>query len=216
MRLQRHLLSDLAPSQDALSAADRRHDLTAATEVFTTEGYAATTTDQLQLRIYPRIFDSLFTGKEDCFLQTFEHIADEARGHIVTAAQIGDTWPQRLANGLWALLQLVDEEPGPARLVLVEAQVATPAVFGRYFATIRSIAPFMREGRLLADDEMPAMADSFLPGGIASSLAQHLKAGHEAPVSSLYGELLRFLLAYYRDNPEVADYLAAQTLGEAA
>ena len=88
------------PSSVALPASERLRVLGAATEVFVAEGYCATTTEQLQLRIYPRIFDSYFTDKEDCFLRVFDHLTGRAREAIVASAPIGDPWPRRLARSL--------------------------------------------------------------------------------------------------------------------
>lgn len=216
MRPQRHQLADPPVGLDALPARDRLRVLAVATEVFVGEGYRATTVDQLRLRIYPRLFDWLFTDKEDCFLQVFDHHIARARQAVSASAPNGDAWPRRLAAGLWALLELIDAEPAAARLVLVESQLATPAAARRYYETVSSISPFMGEGRLLADGSPPPMADSALPGGLASTLETHLSRGGEAPVSDLHGELLRVLLFQYRANPEVDRFLTSEILEGAA
>ena len=205
---QRHQLADPPTGLAALPAPDRRRVIAAATEVFVSEGYGATTREQLQRQIYPRIFDSLFAAKEDCFVQVFDHLTAQAREEIAASTATGESWPRRLATGLRTLLELVDAQPAAARLVLVEAQVATPDIYRRFFDAVKSAEPFMREGRLLADERMPALTDSVLPGGIAGALAEHLNAGREAPVASLYGELLLLLLSYFRNNPEVAAFLS--------
>lgn len=201
---------------DALPARDRLRVLAATTAVFAGEGYRATTADQLQLRIYPRVFDSLFTGKEDCFLQVFDHHIARAREAIAASASNGDAWPRRLAAGLRALLELIEAEPVAARLVLVESQLATPAITRRYYETVGSVSPFMREGRPAAHGGPPSIADSVLPGGVASTLATHLSVHGEAPVSHLHGELLQLLLSPYQANPEVDRFLSGETLVEAA
>jgi AcrR family transcriptional regulator len=216
MRPQRHHLANPALGLGALPAQDRLRVLTAATEVFATHGYRATTTEHLQFQFDPFAFDSLFADKEDCFLQAHEHHTARARDAIAASAPIDDSWPRRFAAGLWTLLQLIDAEPSSARLVLVEAQAATPTITRHFLETVYSAVPFMREGRLQADEKMPALVDSVLPGGVAGALAAHLIARREAPASSLYRELLRPVFAYYPDNPEVASVLATETLGEPA
>ncbi len=208
LRPQRHPLANSAPSLDAPPASERLRVLAAATEVFVAEGYAATTTEQLQIQVYPRIFDSHFTGKEDCFLQVVEHLTGRARAAIVASAPIGDPWPCRLAAGLRTLVELIDADPAAARLVLIESQRAGGTVADRFYETVDSVAPFMREGRVSAGGEIPDLFDSVLPGGVASALVAHLGAGGEAPVSGLYGDLLRVILGYYRGSPEVAEFLS--------
>lgn len=210
MKPKRHHPADPAPSLDALPAPERLRILGAATEVFVADGYSATTTEQLQLRIYPRLFDSHFTGKEDCFLQVFDHLTARAREAIAAAAPIEDPWPRRLAAGLRTLLELIDADPAAARLALIESQGATCTVANRFYETVDSVAAFMREGRVLAGGEIPDLFDSVLPGGVASALVAHLGAGPEAPVSGLHGDLLRVLLGYYRGSPEVAEFLAIE------
>jgi len=216
MRPQRHHLADPALGLAALPAQDRLRVLTAATEVFAFDGYRATTTEHLQFEIDSFAFDSLFVDKEDCFLQAYEHFTAEAYDAIVDSAPLDESWPRRFAAGLWTLLQLIDAQPSAARLVLVEAQTTTPTITCHFLETVYSAVPFMREGRLSADESIPALVDSVLSGGIAGALAAHLIARREEPVSSLYGELLRLVFTQYRQDPELAGVLATETLGEPA
>lgn len=216
MRAQQQQLADPAPGLTALPAPDRERALAAITETFATEGYGATTREHLQLRIHPFVFDSFFTGKEDCFLAAFDHLTAQAREEIAASAPVADSWPQRLAAGLRTLLELIVAQPLAARLVLVEAQVATPTITGRFFEGVKSAGPFMREGRILAGERIPVVADSILPGGVASILADHVSGRREEPVSGLYGELLQVLLSPYADNPDVASFDAIENLGERA
>lgn len=205
MRTQRNQLADPAPGLTALPARDRERVLADVTEVFATEGYGATTREQLRLCIYPLVLDSLVADKEDCFLAAFDHLTAQARYEMAASAPIDAPWPDRLAAGLRTLLDLIDANPMAARLVLVEAQVATADVTRRFFETVKSAGPFMREGRILAGEQIPVLADSVLPGGVAGTLANHASARPEEPASDLYGELLEVLLSPYGvDGPPPA------------
>jgi AcrR family transcriptional regulator len=201
-------LADLSPS-------DRLRVLAATTETFIAEGYAATTAQHLQAQIEPPVFDALFEGKEDCFLQTYDYLIAEARTAIAASVPTQDRWPKRLAAALSALLDLIDTHNASAQLVLVLAPSASPAAVMHHMKTIGRLTPFMEEGRALAEADamIPHLVDSAYPGGVAFTLGRHLLHGEGRPAAEVHTELLRFLLLPYLGDRETEDFLAAQKSG---
>jgi AcrR family transcriptional regulator len=195
----------------ALPEHDRRRLLAAVVEPFGSQGYRAASVESICCAsgIDRRLFGHLFVDKDDCFLAAFDEIACEAREEIAAAVPVRTAWPDQLATALKVLLDLIDANPGPSRLVLVEARDAPNPIFGRYVALVESLAPFFAEARRDADPRLPEMLDSTLPSGVAWMLGAHLAAGRPAPVSTLFAEALRFLAMPYLDNDELDELIAA-------
>jgi AcrR family transcriptional regulator len=212
MRDQQNDSADPAESLAGLAAPERLRLRSALTEAFVSGHYRATDVELLRALADPLDFDSLFSGKEDCFLYLYEEAVAEARDAILASDRPGEPWSRRLAIAIWSLLAAIDAQPTAARLVLVEAEAATPTIFRRFFETIGSVAPFMREGRLAAEHAMPEITDAFLPGGVATLLTRHLRAGGEEPASALFQPILQLLLTYYLADSEVARVAAEQGL----
>jgi AcrR family transcriptional regulator len=196
-----------------LPAPDRLRILTAVTETFVARGYAATTVAHLQTEIDPLAFDLLFEDTEDCFLQVYDQLIDQATGLISAALSAQDAWPQRLADGLAAVLELIEANPTAARFLLLVSQTATPEVTAHHMATITSLARFMLEGRALSDDAIPPILDSALPGGVAYILGSHLSTRPSEPIADLYPELLRILLLPYLGDTATTAFLATRPTG---
>jgi AcrR family transcriptional regulator len=191
-------------------ARQRRPLLSAAVEVFAERGYPATSVDHLleAMALGRTAFRHRFVSKERCFLAAYDHIVAVAHGRLAATMAGARPWPQRVAAGLWTVLELTDANPASARLVLVESQFAGDAALDRYTATVDSLTPLMREGRQLpsASEQLPPLIDSVLPAGVAFSLrCQLLRRG---PVRDLYNELLRFLLLPYLGEAQTAAHLA--------
>jgi AcrR family transcriptional regulator len=171
---------------------NRARILAAATELFAVQGYAASTEEKLltACELSPADFRAHFADPEECFLAAYDHATASARRRLLASIPHRAPWPERLAAGFRTLLELIDANAAPARLVLVESQFAGAAAFGRYMATVGSLAPFMHEGRELSPykdkETLPSIVDSVLPGGGAFSLRCQLFRA--APVRALYPE----------------------------
>ena len=136
-------------SSEVLRAHRRARVLAAATEVFATRSYRATTVDDLAAAAHIGIgtFYALFDGKEDCFLRAYDRIIDAASQRIAAAIPTAAAWPERAGAALEALLGWIAAEPPAVRIVLVEAQTAGPAAIARYEATLQRLLSPLREGR---------------------------------------------------------------------
>jgi AcrR family transcriptional regulator len=204
MKTQRDDSDVVAASLAELAGPEKLRLQAALTEAFIAGRYRAIDIKSLRALVEPLDFNALFAGKEDCFIQVFDQIVAETRDSILASDRPADPWSSRLATGVWTLLTRIDAQPSAAGLVLVQARFATPAIFRRFAKARESVAPFMREGRLAAGSRMPEVSDTFLPGGVAALLANHLKAANEEPVLTLYHSILRFLLPHYLADAEVA------------
>jgi AcrR family transcriptional regulator len=117
------------PPREVLTEHQRERVLTAAVEVFAKRGYQGTTVDHIvsAAKIGVGSFYSLFSGKEDCFLAAYDRIVAAGRDRIAAALPRDGSWAIRLATGLRALLETIEERPFAARIALVEVQTAGAA-----------------------------------------------------------------------------------------
>jgi AcrR family transcriptional regulator len=191
-------------SREVLEAHQRDRVLRAAAEVFAGRGYSSTTVDHLvaAAQIGVGSFYSLFSGKEDCFLQLFDRIVADAKERIGAAVPEGADWAGRVSAGLGEVLELVAEEPSRARVVIVEAQTAGRAAEARYARLAEEVAEVLREGRLIdaPAPELPASFEDATVAGLAWLLDQLLVAGEPADAELLLPEMETIGIEPYRER----------------
>ena len=66
---------------------------------------------------------------------------------MVAAYERREQWRERIRAGLWALLQLLDEDPATARLCIVESLAAGPRALERRAVVLRALVAAIDEGR---------------------------------------------------------------------
>jgi AcrR family transcriptional regulator len=200
-----------------LSEHDRRRLLAAVVAPFVSEGYRATSIESIcrASGIDRQLFSHLFAGTEDCFLQAFDQIVSETREEIEAAVPARAAWPDQLATAVQVVLGLIDANPGPSRLVLVQAARATDSILHHYFELIASLEPFFAEGRRYTDRQLPDMLDSTLIGGAGYMLGAHLAAERPAPLATLFPELFRLLALPYFEEDEIDELIVSQRLPSA-
>ncbi len=180
-------------SKEVLEEHQRERVLSAAASVFSERGYHPTTVDDLvaAASIGVGSFYALFSGKEDCFLRLYDGIAADAERRIAAAAPGPAPWAERVCAGLREILALASEEPGRARIVLVEAQTAGPAAEARYAATVERAAALLRQGRSLAGagEPLPDTFEDATVAGVAWLLQSRLADGGGIDVAELLPEL---------------------------
>ena len=106
-----------------------RRLLLAAQEVFAEHGYAAASIDEIVsgARVSRTSFYRFFAGKEECMLAVLE----DAMGRLAEAfahAAAAENPEARIRLGISGIVEGLASEPTMARVVLVEAVGATPAV----------------------------------------------------------------------------------------
>src|ERR1700689_712282 len=101
----------------------RRRMLAAAVEAVEGVGYARMTVAQVigRARVSRKTFYDVFADREDCFLAAFEQALGQARVTAQEAYAGESSWREGVRAALARLLMFMDEEPGLARLCIVEA-----------------------------------------------------------------------------------------------
>jgi AcrR family transcriptional regulator len=189
---------------DFVSAHQRERIFAATAELVAKRGYYGTSIDLITktARVALSTFYENFQTKEECFLAAFDDAVAEATHHLGAAVDPQRPWPDRLALGLTAMLELVVANPATARMCLVEAPGGGPALLDRYESALDALIAILREGRLLAGDKkLPERTEEAIIGGLAWILCHNLVDG-EFDLGALASEMLEITLRPYLGSLE--------------
>jgi AcrR family transcriptional regulator len=190
--------------------SQRERLLEAMLRVAAAKGYEATTVDDVvEIAGVSRAdFDAVFPDKESCFLEAYDAVFDVLVAHVNTAfeAAAGEPWPERIARGLRALVELLAAESGIARLSMVEVTATGEDARARYRAALARFTPFFEEGREYSHqgEELPADTARFAIGGATSMIFDEIRAGRGPELERILPDLVFAVLMPYL-GPEAAE-----------
>jgi len=174
------------------------------------KGYEATTVaDVIEIAgISEDAFYEAFEDKQACFLEAYDAVIDVLVAHVTTAfeAAEGEPWPDRIAAGLRAMVELLAAEADIARMAMVEVTAAGDAARERYRAALARFTPFLEEGRAYSGqgDELPPDTARFAIGGATSMIFDEIRAGRGPELLRLLPDLVFAVLMPYL-GPEAAE-----------
>ncbi len=184
--------------------------LEAMVRVAAAKGYEATTVaDVIEAAGVSReAFDATFVGKEGCFLEAYDAVIDVLVAHVSTAFEstVGQPWPDRIAAGLRALVDLLASEHDIARMAMVEVTAVGEDARIRYRAALGRFTYFLEEGRTFSSqgDELPSDTARFAIGGATSMIFDEIRAGRGPELRRILPDLVFAVLMPYI-GPEAAE-----------
>lgn len=184
--------------------------LEAMVRVAAAKGYEATTvTDVIEVAGVSRAtFYEMFEDKAACFLEAYDAVIDVLVAHVTSAfeAAADEPWPERIAAGLGALVELLAAESDVARMAMVEVTTAGDEARGRYRAALARFTPFLEEGRDYSrqSGELPPDTARFAIGGATSMIFDEIRAGRGPELKRILPDLLFAVLMPYL-GPEEAE-----------
>jgi AcrR family transcriptional regulator len=190
--------------------SERERLLEAMVRVAAAKGYEATTVaDVIEAAAVSRAtFDEMFASREACFLEAYDAVIDVLVAHVSTAFEstVGQPWPDRIATGLRALVDLLASEHDIARMAMVEVTAVGEDARIRYRAALGRFTYFLEEGRTVSPqaDELPADTARFAIGGATSMIFDEVRAGRGPELRRLLPDLLFAVLMPYI-GPEAAE-----------
>lgn len=170
------------------------------TDVFAKRGYQAATIDHLIAggKISMGGFYKEFDGKEDAFVAVYDRVMAAVGERLAAAVPGGAAWPTRGALGIRAAVEFAAENPLATRVVLLEAQTGGKLAVGRYTATLREIAGFLRAGRDEGGaDDLPQSFEMATAGGLAWLLQNRLAKGRVEHPAELWPRMAKMALEPY-------------------
>jgi len=175
--------------------------LAAAVEAVQAVGYARMTVAQVigRARVSRKTFYDVFADREDCFLAAFEQAVSEATLLAREAYEREPGWREGVRSALARLLMFMDEEPGLAKLCVVEALAAGEKVLERRAAVLDELAQVLDRGRFLTSTsrEPPALTAEGVVGGVFAVLHTRLLQEDEKPLTDLLPPLMSMIVLSY-------------------
>jgi AcrR family transcriptional regulator len=188
-------------SREFIAAHQRARIVAALAEETAERGYRAVTVADIVRRagIARNTFYENYSSKEACFLAAQDLAVEEALRRVLEGAGDDESWEERVAAGLAAFLDYVNEEPALARTCIVEALSAGDAARERYEQSLQAFVPLFRVGRIQAPhgDELPDTLEETIIGGIFWILYRRIVLGETAAIAGLLSELVDFVLTPY-------------------
>ncbi len=185
-----------------VTAIQRARVIAALVEMTDEDGYAHATIGAVigRARVSRKTFYDHFSNREDCFLAAFEE-ADARARDLMSAAYLEESdWRRGTRAALQALLQAMDEEPGYARLCIVEALAAGERVLHRRAEVLSDLTRAIDAGRLpprTSGAGLTPLTAEALVGAIISILHTRLLARVQDPLVSLLDELMSIIVLPY-------------------
>lgn len=177
--------------------------LEAMVRVAALKGYEATTVADVVAAagVSRETFDAMFVGKEGCFLEAYDAVIDVLVAHVSTAFEstVGQPWPDRIAAGLRALVDLLASEHDIARMAMVEVTAVGEDARIRYRSALGRFTYFLEEGRTFSaqGEELPADTARFAIGGATSMIFDEIRAGRGPELRRILPDLLFAVLMPY-------------------
>ncbi len=186
----------------------RRRIFDAMIETVAQRGYDRTTIESVTsaAQVPAPVFDEHFENKRDCFLCSLEKLFGRIEQVLLARLRWPAPWPERIQQGLRALLVELAEHPDSARVALVECLSAGEESVARLRAALAQLAAVLDEGRAYAAEHREETGIAYLPpriistaivGGIATIVHRQVLEGRTAELPLLLGELLYFALLPY-------------------
>jgi AcrR family transcriptional regulator len=174
-------------------------------------GYNAVTITHVTkaAKVSRRVFYENFERKEDCFLAAFDVVVDHVRELVAAAVEAAPDWPHQAIAAAREALAFLAAEPDLARLCLVEAQSAGPAVAARFLAAVGELEAPLRKGRGERSGEraLPPTTEESTTGALVSLAARKVSAGEAERLGELLPDFTEFILSPYL-GPAEAERLA--------
>jgi len=179
-------------------------------EAIAEHGYSGTTIAHITraAAVSRRTFYEHFESKDECFVAAYDAVMAELRERVSEAFEESEEWPQAIRAGIDAMLEFLAANPNLARLCMVEALVAGPAVVERYDAAIQSFVPYFQKGREGRPPEvlsrLSATTEEALVGGMVSLISRRIIAGKAEQLEDLLPDLVEFTLTPYLGSAEAS------------
>ena len=200
-----------------LVRSQRERLLEAMLRVAAAKGYEATTVDDVieVAGVDRATFEEMFGDKVTCFLEAYDAVFDVLVAHVAASfeAAADEPWPERIAAGLRALVQLLANEADIARLSMVEVTAAGDDARARYRAALARFTPFLEEGRDYSSqaEELPADTARFAIGGATSMIFDEIRAGRGPELERILPDLVFAVLMPYLGPEEAEDEMRRVT-----
>lgn len=188
--------------REQVAADQKQRLLLAMIDAVGEKGYRATTISDLVGRagVSRKTFYEHFANKQECLLATFDVIAADGRRRAIDAYRKAESGGLQGAveASIRALFEATIDNPGAARLNMVEIVAAGPAGIERRERAVEQYRAFVR-GMLQQKPEDPTVPDAVVRavvGGLSRILYSRVRHGRRAELRQLVPDLMRWVTCY--------------------
>jgi AcrR family transcriptional regulator len=187
--------------RDDVAAIQRARLLAAMFDVVWERGAAHVTVADVSTRsgVSRRTFYELFDDRDDCLLAAFDEAIDRVEKVVIPAYEGPGQWREKIRNALCGLLGVFDQEPGIARLLVVESLAAGPLALQRRAHILKTLTKIVDEGRETNSTtrEIPALTAEGVVGAVLSVIHARLVSEDSRPLMELAGPLMGIIVLPY-------------------
>ena len=126
---------------------------------------------------------------------------------MLEACQGERVWPAKVAAAVAAAVDFAIDEPELARLLTIESLIHQPDGGQRYARMLEHFAELLR-AEAPHDRRRPKSVELALVGGVAQTLADHLRSGDDATLRRSVPELVELILVPYLGRTEARSWAA--------
>lgn len=131
---------------------------------------------------------------------------------VLEACQGQGVWPAKIAAAVRAATEFAATEPERARLLTIESLIHQPDGGERYGRMIEHFAELLRADAP-QDRRRPKSTEQALVGGVARTLADHLRTEDFDALRASVSELVELLLVPYVGRAEAREWAARSASG---
>lgn len=173
-------------------------------ELVADRGYDAVAVATLteRARVSKRDFYKHFSGKEECFLATYDEIVRDSLRGVLAAVEDKEEWRQALGHGFLAFARQVAGNPEAARLALVEVFAAGAVAVQRMQHTNRLFEALVARTVAPADGPtpLPPLVVKGIVAGCGRVARARLLSGQPRQLTLDGGELMDWALSFWDDD----------------
>jgi AcrR family transcriptional regulator len=139
-----------------------------------------------------------FEDKHDCFLAAYDMLVEQVFDEVVANCNGGQTWLERVENGLATIVDLFALDPLLARTAVVEVAAAGADARQRHWNAVARFTEFLEDGREMAGGrELPENISLMSAGAVSGLIFDELLAGRAAQLPAMLPDLLFAMLVPY-------------------
>lgn len=189
--------------------AIQRDRLLAATVAAVAEGgCAGLTVGRIteRARVSRKTFYGIFQSSGDCFCAAFDRLTDQARVLAREAYERETSWRAGVRAALAELLRLMDEEPGPAKVCVVDALAGDDQVLESRARVLAELATVIEAGREVAPEArvVPSFVAQSIVAGAFGLVHAHITDGPDEALGALLGPLMYMIVLPYLGTAEAS------------
>jgi AcrR family transcriptional regulator len=190
-----------------VARSQRTRIIYATAEVTMAKGYANATVADIVAKagVARDVFYEHFTDKQQAFLEAQQHPTQHIVNTCASAYFSTPSWPERVWNGLGALLGLIASAPAVSHLRLVECYAAGPVAIRRGEEITRSFTIFLEEGYGYRPEaqQLPRLSSEAIAGALFEMVQRYAVRHDFARLPTTQPQLTYIALAPFT-GPEEA------------